>query len=173
MTDVFAFGTLDHWVCLKIILWFFIKPYCLIKPKIQMSDRNKTQTRSSWKNDRKLTWSLQMSSFKYPEIWLVDWFDQLGFPAIAEMRQQAAIALGLVIKNSSSKLWKFNYYKQKWIFIGEKNLKNAKIWNGFDNPRDNRSTLDLNYFVSNYNFLKKFLNFKLKVRERTFIPLMD
>ena len=114
-----------------------------------------------------------MSSFKYPEIWLVDWFDQLGFPAIAEMRQQAAIALGLVIKNSSSKLWKFNYYKQKWIFIGEKNLKNAKIWNGFDNPRDNRSTLDLNYFVSNYNFSKNFLNFKLEVRERTFIPLMD
>ena len=48
-----------------------------------------------------------------------------------------------------------------------------KFWNGFDNPRDNRSTLDLNYFVSNYNFSKNFLNFKLEVRERTSIPLMD
>lgn len=124
MTDVFAFGTLDHWVCLKIILWFFIKPYCLIKPKIQMSDRNKTQTRSSSKNDRKLTWSLQMSSFKYPEIWLVDWFDQLGFPAIAEMRQQAAIALGLVIKNSSSKKRKLIINK---FLLAKKILKMLKF----------------------------------------------
>ena len=42
-----------------------------------------------------------------------------------------------------------NYFSIK--FFGAKNLlKMLKFWNGFDNPRDDRSTLDLNYFVSNY-----------------------
>lgn len=77
-----------------------IEPFWPIKPKkLKVSHSNSSL---QCKMLQKLTWSLQMSSFKYPEIWLVDWFDQLGFPAIAEMRQQAAIALGLVIKNSSS-----------------------------------------------------------------------
>ena len=150
MTDVFAFGTLDHWVYLKIILWFFIKPYCLIKPKIQMLDRNRPRS-VQLRNDRienlhdRYRWVL---SNILKSDWLID-STSLDFQQSPRWGNRRQLHLDLWSKIHRLKINKLNYYKWNWA----KNfLKNAKIWNGFDNPRDNRSTLDLNYFVSNYNF---------------------